>query len=136
MLGSMKMRFALLALAIVAVAVSGGCQQTVSMEQRPIEIAVTVPDPAWTVTIEEVYASSDRLIVVSRLQRDPETMAPQVISRATDRVKIAAPDLPVEHFVLGKTFGWAEEPHRFIRDRRELDEVLKNARRLYPRPGP
>jgi hypothetical protein len=104
-----------------------------SAQQQTITIEVTVPDPAWTVTIEEVYATQGRLLVISTLDRDPEVMASQVISRASDTVGVTAPDWPVEHYVLGKTFGWAADPHTFIQDRQELEEKLKNADLLYRR---
>lgn len=110
-----------------------GCQQNMKLNERTIGVEVTVPDSAWRVTILEVYRAKDRLLVISSLHRDPEVMAAQVISRATDAVRIPAPDLPVKHYVLGKTFGWAQDPHRFIQNREEIEEELKSAKLLYQR---
>lgn len=113
-----------------------GCLRHAHAEPRTLSVEVTVPDPAWKVTIEEVYLSDDRILVVSRLARDPEVMAPQVISKATDSVRISAPNLPVEHYIIGRTFRWAQEPHHFIDDQARMKEIVegKFAERIYRRP--
>lgn len=109
-----------------------GCQRHSPME-RTISIELTVPDPAWQVVIDRVYLEDDRLVAVSKVERDPEAMAAQVISQASDTVRLEAPDLPIEHYVLGKTWGWAEEDHRFLEDERQLQRELQGARLLYDR---
>ncbi len=106
-----------------------GCQRHFQME-RPISIELTVPDPAWQVEIEQVYEAEDRLLVVSRVQRDPDVMAAQVISRTSDLVRVRAPDLPVEHFVVGKTWGWTEESYHFVSEE-EVGRVTANARLIF-----
>lgn len=113
-----------------------GCTQPASFAPRTISVEVTVPDPAWQVTIQEIYVKGDRLLVVSELSRDPETMAAQVISKASDSVRIPAPNLPTDHYILGRTFRWAQEPHHFIQNPGELAKALESATRIYQRPSP
>jgi hypothetical protein len=108
------------------------CQTPAPME-RPITVELTVPDPAWQIRIERVLEGSDELHVISRVKRDPEVMAAQVISRASDTVRVAAPDLPVRHHVLGKTWGWSEENYNYVKDEEALLRQLSGSRSLYRR---
>lgn len=110
-----------------------GCLRHANAEPRTIAVEVTVPDPAWEVTIEKIYVKDQRLLVVSSLNRDRERMAPQVISRVSDSVETPAPDYPVAHYVLGKTFGWAQDPHHFIDDPKELEEIVAGAELIFRR---
>jgi hypothetical protein len=112
-----------------------GCAQPSNFAPRTISVEVTVPDPAWQVTIREIYVKGDRLLVVSELRRDPEAMAAQVISKASDSVRIPAPNLPTDHYILGRTFRWAQEPHHFIQNPAELVKVLQSATKIYQRPS-
>lgn len=100
-----------------------------------IEGKVTVPDSAWTVAVVEVREVKGEVWVLSQLSRDPEVMGAQVITE----LKIVAPvvtGMPVKHFILGKTWGWAnEEPHRFITaeaERKEFDKVFLSGKLLHP----
>jgi hypothetical protein len=99
----------------------------------PIEIRVrvTVPDGGWVVAVEEVCRVGDALWVVSRLSRKPG-MAVQMISTVEDRVTVSAPDLPVRHFVLGKTWKWAnKEPYEFLKTRTAIARQLREGRVLF-----
>lgn len=99
-----------------------------------ITVILTVPDAAWAISIDEVFRVKDELWVIAVLQRMP-LMAAQVISTATDTVKIAAPALPVKYFVLGKTWQWQnEEAYTFLKNRDEIAEQLKTAPLLYKKP--
>lgn len=116
-------------LTLAAVFLSG-CQ-TPTNQMREIGVEVTVPDPAWEVSIEEIYQADGRLNVISRLTRDEEAMAAQVISTIEDRVTVAAPDLPVDHYLLGKTWDWREEEHHFVANEEEL-APLRRGKRIFP----
>jgi hypothetical protein len=99
--------------------------------RREITVSLTVPDAAWRISIEAVYRSGQELWVVSRVRRTPG-MAAQVISSVSDRVTLDVPDLPVKHFVLGKTWRWEnKETVTFIDDEKTLNQKLKNATLLY-----
>ncbi len=100
-----------------------------------VESKVTVPDSAWTVAVVEVREVKGEVWVLSQLSRDPEVMGAQVITE----LKIVAPvvtGMPVKHFILGKTWGWAnEEPHRFITteaERKGFDKVFLSGKLLHP----
>lgn len=110
------------------------CQHEAMNPPRTLSIEVTVPDAAWQVEIDRVYRRGDRLLAVSRLRRNPEAMAAQVISQATDSVRLGAPDdLPVEHVVLGKKWDWEEEPYLFVEDEKELEKMVEGAELLFSR---
>lgn len=108
-----------------------GCL-TPAPSMKEIEVQVTAPDPAWEISIEEVFEMDDHLAAISRLSRDPDAMAAQVITPIEASVSVAAPDLPVKHFVLGKTWDWAEEDHHFPESEEDLAPVRENGTRIYP----
>lgn len=120
-------------IAVAFLVTQAACQHLGSME-RPVTIELTVPDPAWKVTIERVYQADERLLAVARVERDPEVMAAQVISKASDTVRVRAPDLPVEHYVIGKTWNWAEEDYHFVTEA-EVDKATKGARLIWRNGG-
>ena len=100
-------------------------------EEREITVTLTVPDAAWTIAIDEVHEVKDEIWVISTVSRDPDVMGAQVISIVKALVKIAAPDLPVKHFVIGKTWNWPnKEPYTFIKNRKELEMELKSGKLL------
>lgn len=140
-----KLTLAELALVVGAACGTGNLERNVmegdenrsAWEERQFAVTVTVPDPAWQVTIEEIHVVGEELWVLSRLRRDPETMAPQVISRATDHVEVAAPDYAEKHHILGKTWSWENEDapdnYSFPEDRADLEEALNEAERIFAR---
>lgn len=111
-----------------------GCQQLLPMK-RTISVNVTAPNPSWQVQIEKVYRGNGRLHVVSRLFQDPKTeMVAQVISQATDTVTIGAPDLPVQHHILGKNWNWSQEKtYDFVTNELKLNRQLANLQIIYER---
>jgi hypothetical protein len=101
---------------------------------KDVTVSLTVPDAAWTVAIDEVRRVNDEIWVVSTVSRDPDRMGAQVISTIQASVKLAVPDLPVKHYIIGKTWTWKnEEPYTFIRERRLISNELDSGKRLYRR---
>ncbi len=104
---------------------------------REVAVSVQTPDPGWEIAIEEIHVVGDELWVLSKLNRDPEIMAPQVISEAEDRVEVEAPDYPVRHYVSGKTWQWEPDGPGaevvFIEDRGEIEGELEKAIRIFER---
>ncbi len=110
------------------------CTTTQGAGITNITVELTVPDAAWTLAIEEVYKVENEIWVISRLSRPAGVMGIAVISKVRDSVGIA-PDLPVKHFIIGKTWGWEnKEPCIFIEDLKEIEKDLKVESRLYKRP--
>ena len=100
--------------------------------ERDIGVTLKVPDTAWRIDIKEVYQIDDALIVISELSR-PAGHGGQMITTVVDTVRIAAPDLPVKHYVVGKTWNWENsEPYKFVPSRNALDADLLRGKRLYP----
>jgi len=105
-------------------------------EEGEITVTLTVPDAAWTIAIDEVHEVKDEIWIISTVSRDPDVMGAQVISIVKASVKLAAPDLPVKHFVIGKTWDWKnEEPYTFIKNLKELERELKSGKFIYTSTG-
>ena len=101
-------------------------------DEREITVTLTVPDAAWAIAIDEVHEVKNEIWVISTVSRDPDMMGAQVISIVKASVKLVAPDLPVKHFVIGKTWDWKnKEPYTFIKTLNELESELKHGNLLY-----
>ena len=101
-------------------------------EKREIAVSVTVPDAAWKLRIDEVWQVKKELWVVATVSRDAGVIGAQVISTLKALVKVEAPDLPVKVFVVGKTWNWGnDEPHTFIKSRKEILKDLATGKMLY-----
>ena len=101
-------------------------------EEREITVTLTVPDAAWVIFINEVHEVKNEIWVISTVSRNPDMMGAQVISVVKASVKFAAADLPVKHFVIGKTWNWRnEEAYTFIKSIKELEKELKYGNLLY-----
>ena len=73
--------------------------------ERTVDILLMVPSTAYKIQIQEVYQTPKELWVFSKVEG--KGIGLTVISKAKDSIKIKAPaDLPIKHFVLGKTWGW------------------------------
>lgn len=109
------------------------CAATAGAVEKEVTVELTVPDAAWTIAIEEVHEVGNRLWVICSVSRNPDILGAQVISTVQASVRISVPDLPVKHFVIGKTWTWENtEPYIFISDRKQIEKELKSGRRLYP----
>ena len=102
------------------------------MKPKEIEVAVTVPDSAWKLEILEVHQTANEIIVISKVSREANAIGMQVITTLTRKLMLDAADLPVKHYVMGKTWGWENQDKgvEFIKDRKQLDELLKDAKML------
>jgi hypothetical protein len=118
----------LMVLLLALSAITGGA------EEKQIEVRLTVPDAAWKIAIDSVHQVNKEIWVVSTVSRDPDIMGAQVISTVTAKVKISVGDLPVKHFVIGKTWNWKnEESYTFIKDLKQIEKDLAAGKVLYKR---
>lgn len=102
-------------------------------KEKEITVNLTVPDTTWQIAIDDVYIVGNELWVISSVSQNPDIMGAQVISIVQASVKIAVPDLPVKHFIIGKTWAWENtEPYTFITDLKQIEKELKSGKRLYP----
>lgn len=118
-------------LAVMLIVGSGTVVDADASSNREITVSLKVPDGGWSVSIEEIYQVDSELWVISGLSRR-EGMAIQMICTASDTGVVMAPDLPIKHFILGKTWNWKnEEAYTFLKERKAIAGKLKKASRLY-----
>jgi len=107
---------------------------TLGKEEKQIEVRLKVPDATHIIAIDSVHEVNKEIWVVSTVSRDPDLMGAQVISTVTARVKVSVADLPVKHFVIGKTWNWKnEENYTFIKDLKQIEKDLSAGKVLYKR---
>jgi hypothetical protein len=98
------------------------------------EITLQVPDAAWRLAVDAVYAVGNEVWVIASVRRDPNMMGAQMITTLKAKIPVDPAGRAVKVFVLGKTWGWAnEEPYRFLSSRDEIAADLKPATRLFPK---
>ncbi|WPJ96366.1 pitrilysin family protein [Coraliomargarita algicola] len=105
-------------------------------EQEAITVRLDVPDAAWRIHIDQIYRTSESIVVLSQLSRDSDAMAAQVISTAADTVKIAPneAELPVRHYILGKTWDWGDTgEYTFIESMDPIRSIFNASELLYKR---
>lgn len=108
------------------------CTTAWGADQKEITVKLTVPDAAWTLAVEEVHEVANELWVIAVVARNPDVMGAQVISTVQTSLKLAAPDLPVKNFIIGKTWNWKnDEPYIFIEDLKQIEKELKSGKLLY-----
>ena len=101
-------------------------------DEKEIMVKLTVPDAEWTIAINEVHRVGNELWIISTVSRNPDIIAAQVISSVQASLKLAAPDLPMKYFVIGKTWDWKnEESYTFIKDLKQIENKLKSGKLLY-----
>lgn len=106
------------------------------VEKHPVSVRLDVPDAAWRIQIEKVYRNSDSLVVVSQLSRASDSMAAQVISTVADTVKVDLDlaDLPVQHYIVGKTWDWGDTgEYTFIDSAQVVDNAFQATDLVYSR---
>ncbi|MAT47214.1 MAG: hypothetical protein CMO35_07260 [Verrucomicrobiaceae bacterium] len=108
-----------------------GSFHQVSAREKKVSVQLTVPDGGWKIRIIQVYQTSTHLVAVSKLERGSGP-AIQVISKVVDSVKVRAPELPVRHCILGKTWKWQnKEPHTVFPSSKELAKRVVGAKLVF-----
>ena len=108
------------------------CTNALGMDEKEITVKLTVPDATWSIAIDAVYEVGDELWVVSMVSQDADMVGAQVISTMQATVTIAAPDLPVAHFIMGKTWNWKNaEAYTFVEDLKQIEDELESGKLLY-----
>ena len=104
----------------------------IASNEMEITVRLTVPDAAWVISIDEVRKVNDEIWVISKVSKNPDVMGAQVISTIEASAVINSVDLPVRHFIIGKTWDWEnEEPYTFIKSIEKLESNLKDSELLY-----
>jgi len=101
-------------------------------DEKEITVRLAVPDTTWAVAIDEVHKIGNELWVIAVVSQNPDVMGAQVITTVEDTLKLAAPDLPVQFFVIGKTWKWEnEESYNFIESLDRIEKELESGELLY-----
>lgn len=103
-------------------------------ENQTIQLKLMVPDTTWTLAIDEVYQVGHELWVIAGVKQIGQAFGLMMITTLEDQVTVKAPTLPIQYYVVGKTWGWKnEEPYTFIKSKTEIEPTLKQAKRLFSR---
>ena len=103
-------------------------------ENLAITVRLDAPDAGWRLQIESIHRDSENIVVYSQLSRDPDNMSAQVISTVADTVKIdlCHSDLPVRHYISGKTWDWGDTgEYTFIDSPEIINQVLQTSDLLF-----
>ncbi len=102
-------------------------------KEESIIVKLDAPDAGWHIEIKKIYQTSESLVVISQLQRD-EDVTSAVVSTISDSVQVDKPgnDLPVRHYILGKTWDWGDlSKYNFIESMDVFGTALDNAKLIY-----
>lgn len=100
--------------------------------ERTLTIEAEVSEEA-TLQIQEVYATGNRLIVVSELNRTGQDLGGETI-RVSDRLVLNAPDMDVKHVIIGEQpDGAYNTQHMYVGSRAELSDMMQGGRTIYQR---
>ena len=113
------------------VLVLAGLLHQASAREATVSVQLTVPDGGWKIRIVQVYQTPTHLLAVSKLERGSGP-AIQVISKVEDSVKVPAPELPVRHYILGKTWKWPNKrPYTVFPSSKELSKRVAGAKLVF-----
>lgn len=104
--------------------------------QIPVTVRLDTPDAAWQVQIVKIYRTQESIVAISQLKREADVMGAQVISTVADTVEIDSQwaDLPVRHYILGKTWEWGDTgEYSFIESSEAFGQALDQAELLFSR---
>ncbi len=116
--------------------VAGTLRNATSPSHQPKDNTVSVhldtPNPSWRIQIEKIYKSGEELIAISRLTQTEPTADPGVTAVA-DRVEIATDsNLPVRHYIIGKTWDWGDTgKYTYIESMDAFGNALDQAEVIY-----
>ena len=103
-------------------------------ETRAITVSVQAPDSAWSLAIRKVVEVGEEIWVVAELKRPDGMVGASVITDLEASVKVAAPDLPLKVFVVGKTWNWGgEDGYTYVKSGDELPGELGKGKVLFQR---
>ncbi|MEM7790605.1 MAG: pitrilysin family protein [Verrucomicrobiota bacterium] len=99
---------------------------------RTVSVRIDTPNSGWEVAIKAVYKTDKNLVVVSQLDHSGG-MAAQVITTVYDSLVLEeAGELPVKHYVIGKTWNWgSSEKYTFVEDAEALEKAMSRAEVLF-----
>jgi zinc protease len=117
---------------VIAGSLQNGSAPTNAAKNKTLSVRIDTPHAGWQIEIEKIYRTADHLLVISRLNQNEEVAA-QVITTVADSVEIPSGiDLPVQHYILGKTWDWGDTgKYTFIDSVDAIGTPLEEAERIY-----
>ncbi|NJB85157.1 hypothetical protein GGR26_000902 [Lewinella marina] len=84
--------------------------------------------------IEEIYTTGQRMIVLASLEKEGERLSNGQLMRVSDQVVVNAPDMDVRYYIIGdRPDGMTNTRYRYISDRSEIADMMKNGQSIYSR---
>lgn len=103
------------------------------INKQNIQVRLDTPDAGWSISIDAVYQTDESLVVISQLNHSGR-LAAQAITTVSDTVQIPSSkgELPVRHYILGKTWDWGAFPnYTFIDSMDSFGGALERAKVIY-----
>lgn len=102
-------------------------------EERTLMVEAEVSGNEHDIEIQEIRASKNRLYVISRLEKLDTDLGDKTV-RIQDQVDINAPDLDVEHIIIGKKVDRVfNNNYTYVNSMNDLDASIRNAEVIYKR---
>jgi zinc protease len=101
-------------------------------QNRTIALRIDTPDMGWGLEIDRILKTDEKLIVISTLSHSGEISAQAITTVAASATIPADIELPVEHYVLGKTWNWGDlGDYNFIESLDSIATTLDDAELIY-----
>lgn len=101
--------------------------------KRSIVVEAEIKGQMQELKINKVFAKDRRLVVVSSLEPTDQSLQDQTV-RVSDRLVLNAPDLDVQHIIVGKKpLGDWNSQYMFVANQSALRQHLEGATEIYSR---
>lgn len=105
--------------------------QLEDVSDQVIMVEAEIVGTEYDIEIEEVYASNDRLYVISELEKKALSLGNKGM-RVSDQVVINAPELAVTHYIIGdKPPRDFNNNYKYIKDRAQIRSKIRGAVKIY-----
>lgn len=99
--------------------------------ERTVTVEIEIEGESHEIDIEEIYATGEKLIVITRLEPTGQDLGDERI-RISDRVVINAGNLDVRHYIIGqRPDGDWNSQYRFVNSKSEIGVDLADATLIY-----
>lgn len=100
-------------------------------EERSIVVEAEVSGTEHELNIMEIRATNQRLYVISKLQELSTSLGDKTM-RIQDQVYINAPDLDVQHIIVGKKADHVfNNNYKYVDSMTKVDELIGDAKTIY-----
>lgn len=100
-------------------------------EERTLVVEAEIENQAQELDIVEVYATANRLYVISELTPTDQDLQEEKM-RVSDQVVLNAPDVDVRYYIIGeKPAGDYNNRYKYIDSRNAIADELQNGKVIY-----